>query len=492
MKIGINLRLILLILAFMSIIIGGTMLVGLVVSLIYSEPDMSRIFLSLMLVFAALGLGVSLLVRNRLKTQMIKMREGILTVTLCWVFAAVLCSFPYLLAGSHHSFIDAFFEATSCITTTGATLVDNLAALPKSLLFWRQLTTWLGGLGIIIFAITIIPMLGFGAANLANAVTTGQTTQKIRARVTDTARNILFIFLVFTGIEIALLTAGGVDIYNAIILSFSCMGNGGFASYQAGAAYIDSLYTESIIIIFCIAASLSFVSYQLLLKRRVRDFFRETEIRLYLIMIACVCAIVFVILIASGTYSMTGDAAQRGVFQVISFATTAGYAGTDFNLWPQATHWLLIAVMIVGGCSGSTSGGIKVGRAAVAFLLVRRNIYQRLHPNAVVAVKLGDQAIPEERVASISTFSILYVFIALLSCFVLSFDNLSMETTLSAAIAMLSNTGLVIGSGIDPGGSLAVFSGFSRFYMSLLMIAGRLELLTLVFLFSPAFWKRFR
>ena len=490
MNTGINIRFVLIILAFVSIIISGTMLVGLAVSLIYSEPDMSRIFLALMLVFAAVGSLGAVIARRKLKLKIIKMREGILAVTLCWVFAATLCTLPYLLAGSHHSFIDAFFESTSCITTTGATLVDDLTLLPKSLLFWRQLTTWLGGLGIIIFAITIIPMLGFGAVNLANAETTGQTTEKIRARVTDTARSILLIFLLLTGVEIALLTLGGVSLFDAVILSFSCMGNGGFANYQAGVASVDNLYTETIIIIFCVAASLSFVSYQLLLKRRVRDFFREAEIRLYFIMIGVVCALVFIILLASGTYSMAGNAARLGVFQVVSFATTAGYTSTDFNLWPQAAHWLLIVVMIVGGCSGSTSGGIKVGRAVVTLKLVRRYIYKRLHPNAVVAVRLGDQHIPEERVASISTFSILYVFIALLSCFLLSFDNLNTETTLSAVAAMLSNTGLLIGSG--SGGSFTAFSELSRVYMSLLMIAGRLELLTLVFLFSPSFWRRFR
>ena len=488
MRFGINIRLILTILGFVSIIVGGTMLAGLIVSFIYNEPDMSRVFVLLLVVYVAVGFGVTWFTRRKLHTHTIKIREGILAVTLCWVIAAALCSLPYLLYGSHHTFIDAFFEATSCITTTGATLVDDLLLLPKSLLFWRQMTTWFGGLGIIIFAITIIPMLGFGAANLASAETMALTADKIRLRVIDTARSILLIFLALTGIEIVLLFAGGVNIFDSIILSFSCMGNGGFANYQAGLASVDTLYSEVIIIIFCIAASLSFVSYQLLLKRRVKDFFKEREIRLYLIMIAVVCAIVFAILLASGIYDTAGDTARRGIFQAISFATTAGYAGTDFYLWPQATHWLFFLVMIVGGCSGSTSGGIKVGRAAVALMIIRRNIYKRLHPNAVIAVRLGDQVIPEERVSSISTFMILYAFIALISCFALSFDNLGIETSLSAVIAMISNTGLVIGSG----GSLTGFSEFSRVYMSILMIAGRLELLTLVFLFSPAFWRRFR
>ena len=493
MRISLNIRLIVGILSSISVILGGTMLVGFICSLIYSEPDMGRIFLTLTVVFVAAGGFIIRFSRRRQRQHMqtIKIREGILSVTLCWVFTAALCSLPYLLAGSHHSFIDAFFESTACITTTGSTLITDLATLPKSLLFWRQLTNWLGGLGIIIFAITIIPMLGFGATNLANAEMM-QTVEKLQARMSDTARYIFLFFLALTGAEVILLLIGGTGAYDAFVLSFACMGTGGFANYSAGALLEGNLYVEAIVAIFCVIAVLSFVSYRVLLKGRIRDFFKEIEIRMYLLMIAVVCVLVFIILLASGTYASAGEAARNGIFQAIAFATTAGYTGADFDIWPQATHWLLIAVMIVGGCSGSTSGGIKVVRVAVALSLIRRNIYKRLHPNAVVAVKIGDRVIPTDRVSSIATFVILYFLIALLSCFILSFENLDAETTLGTVIAMLSNTGLVIGPGHGINDSFVVFSQFSRLYMSILMIAGRLELLTIVFLFSPAFWRSYR
>ena len=492
MRISLNIRLILGIIGYISIILGGTMLVGFACSLVYGEQDMGRIFLVLTLVFVAAGLSVFRFSRSRQRAQSIRIREGILSVTLCWVFAAALCALPYLLAGSHHSFIDAFFESTSCITTTGSTLIEDLAELPKSLLFWRQLTNWLGGLGIIIFAITVIPMLGFGSANLLSAEMKPLSIEKIQSRMSDNARYIFLFFLALTGLQVVLLAIGGTGAYDAFVLSFACMGTGGFANYHAGALLEGNIYVEAIISVFCVIAVLSFVSYRILLKGRIRDFFKEIEIRLFLIMLAAVCAIVSIILLASGTYGTAGEAVRNGVFQAIAFVSTAGYTGADFDIWPQATHWILIAVMVVGGCSGSTSGGIKVGRAAIALSLIRRSIYKRLHPNAVVAVKIGDRAVPADRVSSIATFVILYALVALLSCFVLSFENLDAETTLGTVIAMLSNTGLVLGPGLGYGDSFIVFSQFSRLYISILMIAGRLELLTIVLLFSPAFWRPYR
>ena len=489
MKLSINTKLILAILGFVSMILGVTMFIGFVVSLICEEPKMTGIFLSLTLILTIMGFLVFRYSRKIIITQTIRIREGIIAVTACWFFTAALGTLPYLLAGSHHSFIDAFFESTACITTSGATLIDNLAELPRSLLFWRQLTNWFGGVGIIVFTITIMPLLGFGAANLAGAEMTIQTLEKIQTRVTDTARIIVTFFLALTGAQVLLLLMGGIGIYDSFVIAFCSMGNGGFAIYQIDSVLQGSLYVEVIVSVFCVIASLSFVSYQLLLKGRVRDFFKEAEIRIYLFLLFTVCLLVFLILLKSGVYPTAAETLRYGIFQTVSFVTTAGYSISNVGIWPQAVHWLLIGAMIIGGCSGSTSGGVRVVRAAVVVSIIRRNIYKKLHPNAVVAVRLGDRVIPEERVASISTFFLLYAMIVLISCFVLSFENLDTETTLGTVIAMLSNTGLVIGPGINYGESFGIFSQFSRLYMSVLMITGRLEILTIVLLFSPAFWR---
>ena len=491
MKSSLNLRLILMILSFACIIIGGTMLVGLLCSLVYQENSMTNIFWPLTLLYIAGGFLLLRFSRRKLKAQTIKVREGILAVTLCWVFSCVLGALPYLLAGSHHTFIDAFFESTACVTTTGSTLVANLAILPKSLLFYRQFTNWLGGLGIIIFAITIIPMLGFGSANLANAEMMGQTVDNMRTRVKDTGRNIFVIFLAMTVLEMLLLMADRVSLYDAFVIAFSSVANGGFSTYQMGSEG-GSLYVDVINCVFCILGAISFVSYQLLLKRRVRDFFKEAEIRWFLIFLGVICALVFIILLASGVYGSVADTARYGIMQTVSYVATSGYSGVNVDIWPQSAHWLLIIGMIVGGCSGSTSSGIKIVRAAVVVSLIKRNFYKRLHPNAVVAVKLGDRPVPADRVSSIATYVILFAIVVLVSCFALSFENLDGETTLGTVIAMISNTGLILGPGIKIGAAFTNFSQFSLLYMSILMIAGRLELFTVALLFSPAFWRPYR
>ncbi|MDR3305352.1 MAG: TrkH family potassium uptake protein [Clostridiales Family XIII bacterium] len=487
---NLNLRLVLHILGIISILIGGTMLVGLAVALIYRETGTAEIFAVLMAALVAAG---SLLRRcTRSARPIIKIREGVLVVALCWIFAAALGTLPYLISGAHTSFIDAFFEAMACLTTTGSTLLENVTELPHALLFWRQFNTWLGGMGILILAISIMPMLGYGAANLASAETSGQSVDKIRARMTDTAKSVYLLYFVFTAAEVLLLLAGGAGLFDAFILAFGCMGNGGFANYDVTAMLGGSLYIEMIIVVFCVLASFSFVSFQHLIKRRVRDFFKEVEIRLYLILLGVFIGLIFAVLLLTGTYDSPAEAIRYGIFQSVSFITTAGYAGVDFDVWPQITHWMLLIVMVIGGCSGSTSGGIKVVRAAVALSLVKRNIYKKLHPNAVVAVKIGDKTVPADRVSSIATFIILYIVIVMFSCVLLSLENLDAETTLGTVIAMLSNTGLVLGGGVGYQESFQVFAPASRLFMTVLMLVGRLEIFTILLLFIPAFWRPYR
>ncbi|MDR1816276.1 MAG: hypothetical protein LBR00_06385 [Clostridiales Family XIII bacterium] len=491
---NLNLKLIWNILGIVMVIIGGTMLSGLVVALLYGEPRMTRIFLITMIVYMLLG--YALYKKTKQPKQMIKTREGILSVFLCWVFAALLGTVPYMLSGAHETFIDAFFESMSCLTTTGSTLLTGVTELQHSLLFWRQFTTWMGGMGILIFAISILPMFGYGAANLASAETVGQNIEKVRARMTDTAKSVYLLYIALTVACIVLLRLGGTGLFDAFLLAFACLGNGGFGNYDivqlTGDAISGAVYTQVIIIVFCILASFSFVNYQHLLKRRVREFFRDAETRLYLGFLIVVSALVVAALVASGIYQTLGDALRYGVFQAVGFLTTAGYAGADFDAWPQVTHWLMFIVMIVGGCSGSTSGGIKVIRAAVVFSLIKRNFYKRLHPSAVVPVRVGDKPIPSDRVNSIATFLMLYAMIVFIACTILSLEGLRVETTLGTVIAMLSNTGLVFGPEIGFADALQIFSPGSRFLMTILMLIGRLEIFTVLLLCTPAFWRPYK
>ncbi|MDR1797264.1 MAG: hypothetical protein LBR44_07500 [Clostridiales Family XIII bacterium] len=491
---NLNLKLILNILGIVSFIIGGTMLAGLIVALIYQEPKMTKIFLGSMVVLA--GAGYLLYKKTRQGKQTIKIREGILTVALCWIFAAALGAIPYLLAGAHTTFIDAFFESMSCLTTTGSTLLSGVTEMQHSLLFWRQFTTWLGGMGILIFAISILPMLGYGAANLASAETIGQNVEKVRARMTDTAKSVYLLYIALTAACIVLLMAGGTGVFDAFLLAFACLGNGGFGNYDiaelTGDAIAGGLYIQIIVIVFCILASFSFVNYQHLLRRQVKEFFRDAETRFFFAILIVISVLVVAALLVSGTYGTAAESVRYGIFQSVGFVTTAGYASVDFDAWPQVTHWLMLIAMIVGGCSGSTSGGIKVIRLLVVFSMIRRNFYKRLHPNAVVAVKVGDKPIPSDRVSSIATFVILYVVIVGVSCALLSLENLDFETTFGTVVGMISNAGLIIGPDVNYVEPLSIFAPASRFLMTMLMLIGRLELFTVVMLCMPAFWRPYK
>jgi len=438
------------------------------------------------------GIGVLLYRFTRGASRTLKTREGILTVALCWIFAALFGTLPYLLAGVHTSFIDAFFESTSTLTTTGASLLDLNSALSHSFLFWRQFTTWLGGMGILVFAISILPMFGYGAASLASAETVGQNVEKISARVTDAAKSVYLIYIVFTVLQIVLLLLGGLGLFDSFILAFSCLANGGFSGLDIAALTKGSggLYIQILIIIFCVLASLNFANYRKLFSGRAREFFKDAETRTFLLFLGIVSAAVVAVIFVSNPAVPFGETVVNGIFQSSSFVTTAGYKGWNYAAWQGAAHWILIIAMLVGGCSGSTSGGIKIVRVLIAVSVIKRNFYKKIHPNAVVVVKVGDNAVSGDRVWGIATFFLVYAGVALISCVVLSVDGLDPGATLSTVIAGLSNTGLIIGQGAAR--AIATLSPFSRLLFSFLMLVGRLEIFTIFLLFTPAFWRPYR
>jgi trk system potassium uptake protein TrkH len=343
-------------------------------------------------------------------------------------------------------------------------------------------------MGILVFAVSILPALGFGAANIVNAETTASAVDKIKTRISDNAKSLYLVYVFLTVAVFLLLLAGDMDVYEALIHAFGSIANGGLSNYAEGIRHFDSIYAEAVIAVFCILGSLNFISYKLLVKRRFRDFFREPELRLFFLILLVVAALTICVLIAKGVYDSPGDAIRYGLFQVISFATTAGYASTDYNAWPDFCKMLMFLIVFIGGCSASTSGGMKVVRFAVILALIKRNIYKRLHPNAVVAVKLGDKPIAADKVSNITVYVFVYLAVFVLGSLLLSLDGFGAEASSSAAIAALSNAGLCFGaSGIDLG--FAVFSTGGRLLLSLLMLIGRLELFTIILLLTPTFWR---
>jgi trk system potassium uptake protein TrkH len=460
-----------------------------VVALISGEIHMVKIFLG---IFAGLAIiGSALFFPVRRVTHQIRIRDSFFIVSMCWIVVSLIVAIPYCVSGELPNYADAFFEAVSNVTTTGANLLETPETAPNSLLFWRSLISWIGGMGILLFVISVLPALGIGTANLANAETVGSSIEKYRMRLSENAKRVYTLYLSLTALEFVLLLASRMKPFDALLNAFSSISSSGLANHSDGITRYDNLYVEIIIALFCIIGSMNFSTLQLILRHNFRVFLRDSEIRAY----ACILVIVLVAttltLWLSGTYSSIGEAIRMGFLQIVSFITTAGYSVTDYNLWPTFCLMLLFFVVFIGGCSASTAGGIKVSRFLVMLMLIRRNLYKRLHPNAVYAVKIGDRAIPADKVSNITVFVIVYGVIFCVGSILLSFDGQDMETTAGSVIAALSNTGLGFG-GTGYGSTFAIFSVWGRVLLSFLMILGRLELFAFLILFTPSFWRRNR
>jgi trk system potassium uptake protein TrkH len=471
------------------LVAGGAMAPCAAIAFGCAEYPEMRIFLMLMGLLVAAGLALFFPVRRA--THQIKLREGFFIVALCWILLSALAALPYFIGGHLPHYVDALFESVSSVTTTGANLIADVDALPRSLIFWRALLNWMGGLGILLFAISVLPAIGIGTANLANAETAGSNIEKYRLRISETARTAYLIYVGLSVLECALLLIGGLSPFDAVVNAFSSVSNSGLTGYSEGVSHFGNVGVEVIISVFCLVGAMNFSTLQLLPRGRVKEFFRDAEIRLYLIMVGSVFALIVTMLCVSGVYGSPAEAMRGSFLQVLSFTSTSGYSVTDYGSWPLFCKALLFFTAFVGGCSASTAGGIKMSRLAVMAKLIRRNIYKRLHPNAVVALKVGGNTVPEEKVSNISVFVIVYLLIFAGGVTLLSLEGFDMETTAGSVLAALSNTGLGFG-GTGYGHGFEMFSHGGKFLLTLLMLIGRLEIFAIVMLFTPTFWRKDR
>ncbi|MDR2610340.1 MAG: TrkH family potassium uptake protein [Clostridiales Family XIII bacterium] len=469
-----------------SLIVGVALLPSAICALIYGELHMVKIFLLIFAALAALGLALFLPVRR--STHQIRTRDAFFIVTMCWITASLAAAAPYCVSGVLPNYADAFFEAVSNITTTGANLIASPETIPKSLLFWRSLISWIGGMGILLFVISVLPALGIGTANLANAETGGSSIEKYKLRLSENAKYVYMLYISLSAAEFLLLLAGRMNPFDALLNTFSSISNCGLSNYTEGISYFNSVYIEIIIAIFCILGATNFSTLQLLPRRKARVFLREPEIRAYGFIIAFALVVITPVLLFARTYGSFADTVRNSFLQIISFVTTAGYSVINYNEWPVFCKMLLFFVLFIGGCSASTAGGIKVSRFLVMLMLIRRNLYKRLHPNAVYAVKIGERAIPADKVSNITVFVIVYGVIFCAGSILLSLDGQDMETTTGSVIAALSNTGLGFGAA-GYGSTFEVFSVWGRSLLSVLMLLGRLELFAFLILFTPSFWR---
>ena len=429
----------------------------------------------------------------------IGVREGFLIVALAWVVLSLVGSLPFILTGVLPSFANAFFETMSGFTTTGATILGGtdtppIEALPQCALFWRSFTQWLGGMGIIVLTLAILPILGVGGMQMFKAETPGPTADKLTPRVRETAKRLWIIYVGFTVVQVLLLLPV-MDLFNAINHAFTTMATGGFSTKNNSIADFGSAYTEWVIIVFMILGGISFTLHYRLLKGDGLQLFRNTELRVYLSILLAASVILSLAIwnpIAttnSLSYESLGDAIRLGTFQAAAIMTTTGYSIADYLLWAPLAIGVLFVLYFMGGMAGSTSGGFKVVRHTLLFKNSFKEIKQLVHPNAVIPVRLDGKVVSPDIMRNVLSFAVLYFALVIGGALVMTMFNMDMFTALGASMSAVGNVGPAFGS-LGPAGTFAELSGAAKWILSMLMMAGRLELFTLLIIFAPAFWRR--
>lgn len=414
-------------------------------------------------------------------------REGFAIATFGWLLLVVFGSLPYILTGALPNLVDAFFETMSGFTTTGASVVTNVEGLPRGILFWRSLTQWLGGMGVLVLTVALIPSLRVAGLEMFKAEMPGPTKIKVLPRVADTSRQLYKIYLIFTVSQIILLKIAGMNWFDSFIHSFSSVAIGGFSSRNTIAAY-DSVLIEAIIVFFIVISGISFALHFHTLRGNFRPLFKDYETRVYLAILLLSISLVTYDLVSSANYNHA-QAFRDSVFQVSSIGTTTGFVTADYNLWPPLSQAVLLTLMFVGGCVGSTAGSIKISRYIILYKVVLRQIMSLLHPQAVIPVRIGKNVISEEVVDNVQTFFFLYFFTFAISIVLLTFLGVDLVTAIAAVAANISNVGPGFAA-VGPMSNYALLPAAAKVILSLDMLLGRLEIYTVIVVFTSSFWKR--
>ncbi len=471
-------------------LVGVSMLLPLAVSLIYGEKDAALSFGVVCIPMIIIGLLVIKFVPKG-DNSTLRMRDGFFIVAMAWVIMSALGGLPFMISGWIPNFFDAFFETASGFTTTGATIVGNIEILPKGILFWRSFTHWLGGMGVLVLTIALLPMLGIGGQKIMRAETTGPTMDKISFTTNDSARKLYTVYLGMTILEIVLLMMGGMSLFDASTHTFGTVGTGGLSTLNSSVGGFHSLYAEMVITVFMLLAGVNFNLHYYLVTGRPGQMLRDTEFRTYLGIIFGSTAFVSVMLLIHNYYDTIGKALRYAVFQVVSIITTTGFGTDDFDTWPIPCRIVMFLLMVIGGCASSTGGGVKVIRLILSIKIIKRAADAKLRPNAVKPIKIGGKNVSEETIGAVKSFMILYALTIALSTVVVALDGYDLTTSLGSVIACVSNIGPGFGL-VGPSCNYILFSGGIKFLLSMLMIAGRLELYTIFIMFTRTFWNENR
>ncbi len=453
------------------------------VAVIYGESVVWSFVASIAI---CLVLGM-LLTRKKPKNQIFYVAESFVAVSLSWILLSAMGAIPFVMSGYIPNPIDAMFETVSGFTTTGASILSDIEILPKSLIFWRSFTHWIGGMGVLVFLLSVLPMVGGSHMNLMKAESPGPIVSRLVPKVQMTAKLLYQIYLGMTIIEAIILILGKMPIFDAITLTFGTAGTGGFAIKNDSLAGYTA-FQKNVVTIFMILFGVNFNFYFLLLIRKAEQAFKMEEVRGYFLVIAAAIGIITV-----NTMHISGSvlqAFQDAAFQVGSIITTTGYATVDFDKWPELSRTVVVLLMFIGACAGSTGGGIKVSRFAILLKSVKKELKQYLHPSAVDKIKMDGKVVEHEVVRSTNVYMVAYVIIFAASVLLISLDNHDLVTNFTAISATFNNIGPGLAM-VGPTGNFGFFSNFSKIVMIFDMLAGRLEIFPLLLLFSRETWRRF-
>lgn len=481
----INFRIIFKLLGSLLLLEGLFMSITIPVSLYHGENMVPELLFSSLITFIS---GVLLWLLNRKANINFSKREGYIIVTLGWVLFSFFGCIPFLLTHSIPSFTDAFFETISGFTTTGASVLNDIESLPHAILLWRSMTQWLGGMGIIVMTLAILPILGIGGMQLFIAEVPGISPDKLHPRVKETAKRLWIIYIIYTFAETLLLKIGGMSWFDAVCHAFTTMATGGYSTYQASIAHFNSPFIEYVIIVFMFLAGTNFTLSYAAMHFRFRKIWQNEEFRFYISFV-----VLFTIAISLGlTYmqqEVFSEAFRKSLFQVVSIITTTGYVTADYLSWVPVLTSMIFLLMFFGGSAGSTGGGIKIARIVLLFKNSYLELKRQIHPNAIIPVRLNNKAVSNPILSNVLAFVVFYLLITGISMIIMASLGLDLESSLGAVAATLGNIGPGIGS-VGPAENFHHIPDFGKWFLSFLMLLGRLELFTVLILFTGAFWKK--
>ncbi len=465
---------------------GLTMSLPLGVGLCYLDASIKPMLIS-MLVTIFTGVLFFFGFRKARATN-ITQREGMAIVAFGWTAVGLFGALPFYLSSGDWTFVDAFFESVSGFTTTGSSILTDIEAQPRGLLFWRSYIQWLGGMGIIVLSIAILPFLGVGGMQLYKAEVPSPVPDKLKPRIRDTAMILWKVYAIFTVVEIILLMFGGMSLFDAACHAFTTMPTGGFSPWNTSVAHFDSLYIDVVVIVFMTIAGINFSLHYQLFRGRPLVFWKDAECRFFLML---VMGLILVVSwdVWGPIYDSLGQALRYGSFQVVSIITTTGYATADYAQWPAMSQLILLLCMFIGASAGSTGGGMKCLRIMLCFKYCYRELFSIVHPRAVAAIKIGRQTVPEEVMRSVLGFLLLYIGLASLAFILLAAAGVDFLTAIGSVAACIGNIGPGFGA-VGPAENFARIPDLGKWILVWCMLLGRLEVFTIMILFVPEFWRK--